>query len=239
MTKEKVLGLLTLLFAILKPFVVRWWNKWAAETPAVEKCLIWVTRGVYHKNQRAKKAREDKLIQEREEETKRLLDQETRTGVIEELLAEIGIRNGFHRVTLSKLTYTGGFFPVNPILEDFEKINITIPYEWVARGIARIADEWQNRSGRRYAQIFYKLYYDPKGYISIGPTDSDDLTMLMNMHHVIWSMRFRMSKESSIFDGMVTTSIMFGDVPDEPTIAMMTKEVVILTNMLQELLTNN
>jgi hypothetical protein len=236
--KQTVLeGIGALLIILLKGTIKQGWEQFQ-KSPFLENFLVWITGGAYHKKKREAAIKAQQLIQEREEETKRQLVESERSDGIMGLLDEMRIRNGFDRVTLSKLTYTGGFFPANPTLEDFEKISITIPYESVARGIATIADEWQNRSGRKYALIFQKLYHDPRGYITIGPTDTDDLTMLMNMHHVIWSMRFRMSKNSTIFDGMITVSIMFGQPPGYEEIERMTKDCFILTNMVQELLTN-
>jgi hypothetical protein len=205
MTKEKALGLLTLLFAFLKPFLFRWWNKWAADRPAIERFLISVTFGRYHRDAR-----------KREEETKQALRESLVKDKVDDLITELRIRLELDRVTVSSYRYTGPLpFPENPVLIDFTHLNITVTNESTGGGIQPIMDDWQDRSGAAFAKAFYMLHYSEKGYISIGPNDEDDLTEAQNMFDVTQAWRFKMSKDATLFDGLVVLSVMFGKVPPD------------------------
>ncbi len=202
MTKEKVIGLLTLVFAVFKPLLFKWWNEWVVDKPRVELFFVRITFGQYHKEARRK-----------EQETREALQVDLNNDKIDDLIAELGIKLDLNRATVEKYKWVGNYtFPEKPEIQDFVNVQISIINEWTSSGIQPIMKEWQNRSGDMFAKALYLLHYSEKGHIMIGPDDEDDLTEPQYMFNINRSWRFKMFKGAGIFDGLVVLSVMYGTV---------------------------
>jgi|GEM_PF-6789635 len=201
--KELTTIIITGVSLLLKPWLTRIYTAWVNDSPRVETFLIRITFGYYRRKARAA-AKAALALSLKEENNRRI------NTAVDRELQRLGDLHNLDRVTLSRYVWTGaGKFPDNPTVEDFIQVDIYITNEWTAENVRPIMKEWDGRSGALFAKALHKLYYEAKGYISIGPTDDDDLQSSQNLFGVEKSWRWKLGK--GIFDGVLVLSLFYGN----------------------------
>lgn len=185
MTKETVGLFIATGVAIFRPLLIKAYEKYVSESPAVDRAIAYITRGRWKRKTKNK---------------------EKKNSEIDAILNNLGWGYKFNRVSLVEYNYVGpGTFPENPTLEDFENLELTITNEWSDASTRSVMAEFQNYPASIFVKALYKLHYSPARYIVI-PEDENDVenNEVQNLFGVVKSYRFLLA--TKITDGSLALS---------------------------------
>lgn len=205
LTREKVIG--TVVAAAIffgKPLLAKWYEKWIADTPEFESFLIKITFGLYHKKARrlAKDTADQDVINKKNADI--IKNNELVKNKIYRLIAGIGYKYGFNRVTVSTYKFVGAIFPQNPSIVDFENMEISVTDEWTDDNTKDVAAGFQNYPSKDFSKELMRLHYSEFGFITIPDENFIDED---NLYGIVKSWRFRLG--GGILDGALVMSFTY------------------------------
>lgn len=206
MTKDELILLIKasaspFLIWLFKPLITKLYERWLENTPGMEAFLITITFGKYHK--KARKIQKDAAAQAEinQHNADVTTNNQSITSKIDRMIAGVGYKFTFNRVTVSTFKYLCPQLPQEPNLQDFEKMEGCVTNEWTDENTKDIMSEFQNFSVKEFAKDMMRLHFSPDGYIVIpDPQDPDS----SNLYNKLKSWEFKLG--TSVLDGILVLS---------------------------------